>query len=181
MAAIALCGVCAGCASPQRGESVTSISVENTFMQQAIQTAEDVLRCYYFDIDKSDLAAGYILTRPQPGADWFEFWRKDNVGPTQMTMANIHSLRRTAEINITPTGQRIRIDCTVYVQRLHLPAQPISGFAQMPGMFTKSSGQLQKLRTRRDIESQAQWIDLQNDGLLGAEILDKIQKKLDTL
>ncbi len=76
-----------GCAQQQHQEVVEQICLQDTQSlglltekPQAMQTAEDVLSRMHFTIDKSDAEQGIIRTRPLPAAQFFEFWRSDNVG-----------------------------------------------------------------------------------------------------
>jgi len=106
-----------GCAQQRQFKAVDQICVSNVQKQQAMQVAEDVLRGIHFTISKADAEQGIIRTRPLPGAQFFEFWRSDNVGTENSVEANLHSLRRAAELNLTQQDGRLCIGCDVKVQR----------------------------------------------------------------
>ena len=66
-----------------------------------MEVAEDVLAGMYFTIEKADAQNGLIRTRPLPGAQFFEFWRSDNIGTDNTIAANLHTIRRTVTLDIS--------------------------------------------------------------------------------
>ncbi|MFQ6034300.1 MAG: hypothetical protein ACE5NM_00430, partial [Sedimentisphaerales bacterium] len=121
----------AGCAEQQRYETIEQICVPGVDKAEAMQIAEDVLAEMHFTIEKADLKTGIIRTRPLPGAQFFEFWRSDNVGVFNAAEANLHSIRRIAQIcirqktedrrrktDVCPQSCALCISCDVQVQRL---------------------------------------------------------------
>ena len=60
-----------GCASQQQIVSDEPLCLPNTLPPQAMQSAETVLLKMHFDIEKNDLEARYIRTRPLSGAQFF--------------------------------------------------------------------------------------------------------------
>jgi hypothetical protein len=163
----------AGCAEQQKAaiEQNPAAGIEKS---RAIETIEDVLAQMYFVIDKKDVNAGYIKTRPLEGAQFFEFWRSDNVGAENWLYGNLHSIRRTVEINIDQ-----QIHCKVQVQRLSLPEQEVTSSAQAYRMFSSSTPIMQTLQLNPAQYKQMAWIDLGRDTRLENEILRRISSKLD--
>ena len=170
-----------GCAQQQQYKTVEQICLPGVTKAEAMQIAQDVLAKMHFTIDKADLDTGVIRTRPLPGAQFFEFWRSDNVGAFNAVEANLHSIRRTAKIDITqktedgrhktkdarqssvlcPLTSVFCVSCDVQVQRLSLPAQ--HQLSNKPGQLTQTTG--------------AQWIDLGQDTKLATEILKRIEQR----
>jgi len=72
----------------------------------------------YFTIEKADVDNGLIRTRPLPGAQFFEFWRSDNVGTDNALAANLHTIRRTVTLDISQQDEELHIGCEVQAQRL---------------------------------------------------------------
>lgn len=132
----------------------------------------------HFAIEKADVSAGYIRTRPLAGAQFFEFWRSDNVGPENSLQANLHSIRRTVELNINRQDGQLRIACDVRVQRLSLPERELGSSTRAYGMYTRSSPTLQKLKFDPDQVRDIAWIDLDEDTELAGEILQRIQQRI---
>jgi hypothetical protein len=153
---------------------------------ELMEIAKDVLAEMYFTIEKADINNGLIRTRPLPGAQFFEFWRSDNIGVRNTLAANLHTIRRTVTINISqqnPPGDdrrhnELRIDCDVHVQRLSLPAQQVSSSARVYGIFSQSSPSLPRLKLNPEQAKQTEWIDLGRDSRLEAEILKRIEKQI---
>jgi len=177
-ALIACALVFAGCAQQQHRAITGPVSVPDIGKAEIMEVAEDVLAGMHFTIEKADLASGFIRTRPLPGAQFFEFWRSDNVGGKNSLQANLHTIRRTVELDISRHGDQLQIDCDVRVQRLSLPERDVSSSAQAYGMFTRSSPSLQKMRFDAEQLQAMAWIDLENDTALAAEILKRIEKQL---
>jgi hypothetical protein len=140
-----------------------------------MEVAEDVLANMYFTIEKADADSGLIRTRPLPGAQFFEFWRSDNVGADNTLAANLHTIRRTVTLDISQQGQELRIGCNVQAKRLSLPERQVSNSARVYGMFSQSSQSLQRLKLNPEQKRQMAWIDLGRDSRLEGEILKRIE------
>jgi hypothetical protein len=140
-----------------------------------MEIAEDVLARMYFTIDKADVDSGLIRTRPLPGAQFFEFWRSDNVGADNTFEANLHTIRRTVTLDISQQGEELRIGCNVQVQRLSLPERQVSSTARVYEIFSQSSPLLQRLTLDPAQKKEMAWIDLGGDTELATEILKRIQ------
>jgi len=166
-------GLWAGCATtPARQEQraeVEQVCATNIDKSQAVQIAEDVLAEMHFALEKADADTGLIRTRPLAAAQFFEFWRTDNVGPFNAALANLHSIRRTAEVRIQQQGDRVFIRCDVQIQKLSLPGHEPAGTTAAPTKRLSLSPEQGKGLT---------WIDLGKDALLSAEILNHIQKHI---
>jgi hypothetical protein len=180
-ALIAYTLVQAGCAQKQRSEPVEQICLSGVHKSQAMQAAEEYLSKMHFEIDKADSEQGYIRTRPLTGAQWFEFWRSDNVGSFNEAEANIQDIRRTVELNFGPVENKLCINCVVTVQRLSLPERQITSSSQAYGMFTKSGGTVQQLKLSNEQKKAAAWLDLGQDEALGAEILKRLENQITKL
>ena len=131
-----------------------------------------------FSIDKCDYDNGYIRTRPLSGAQFFEFWRSDNVGAENWIHANIHSIRRTVELYVNQCDQNININCDVLIQRLSLPNREIPGSAQAYQLFSRSSMFMQTLQLHPEQQRDMAWINLGKDAKLEAEILKRISSTI---
>lgn len=143
-----------------------------------MKVAEDVLAEMYFTIEKADAQSGLIRTRPLPGAQFFEFWRSDNVGADNALEANIHTIRRTVILNISRQDKLLHIDCEVHAQRLSLPEQPVNSSTRVYGMFSQSSPLMQRLILNPEQKKDMTWIDLGRDSRLEAEIIKRIKARI---
>jgi hypothetical protein len=176
---VSLSNLLAGCAKQQRGEVVEKICVPGVDKAGAMQIAEDVLVKMHFTIDKADPNTGFMRTRPLSGAQFFEFWREDNVGRENAALANLHTIRRVVELNVSPDEEKLCIGCDAQVYRLSLPQRESTSRALAPGMFSGSSYSLQVLQLRRPEQGQqAAWVNLGRDEELTTRILKRIEKRL---
>ncbi len=186
----------AGCAKEQQYGAVKPICVDNIDKLQAMEAAEDILVKMHFTIEKADTNPatlgidtrrwrGFIRTRPLPGAQFFEFWRSDNVGADNWLESNLHSIRRVVELNMSEQdegppqgGNRLCINCDVQIYRLSLPERRVSSSARAYEMFSASSPALQMIELNPEQKESMAWIDLGKDTQLAAEILKRISLML---
>jgi hypothetical protein len=148
-----------------------------------------------FSIEKLDAEQGLVRTRPLRGAQLFEFWRSDNVSAYDYAEAGLESMRRIVELRVTeeagdrrpeaggayslqPTASRLRIACTVAVQRLSLPASEVTGVSAAYGIYTRNTPTLQRVAVNQPARRGMAWIDLGPDPALAARILERIDKRL---
>lgn len=171
----------AGCASQQPCEiAAEPLCVTGLEKIAVMKAAEDVLAEMHFTIEKADANSGLIRTSPLSGAQFFEFWRSDNVGSFNSAESNLHSIRRTVELNMTPQGEKLCLGCNVKVQRLSLPECDVSSSSRAYQMFSQSTQSLQRLTLNPRQKAGMAWVDLGRDSHLAAEILKRIEKQLAT-
>jgi len=167
-----------GCGGQQQFKEIKQVCVEGMEETKAVQAAEDVLSEMHFTIDKADAKQGFVRTRPLSGAQFFEFWRKDNVGKFNFAEANLHSIRRIVEMNMSRQGGQLCINCNVKVQRLNLPEREnVAGSARAYEMFSSSDQVMQNLKVNPEQKKQMGWVDLGDDPKLAAEILSRLEKR----
>ena len=168
----------AGCSRQYHSEAADPIQTAGITKAGAMEFAEEVLAQLHFTIDKVDARSGLIRTRPLPGAQFFEFWRGDNVGPDNHLQANLHTIRRTVELNITQEGEKICVGCHVTIQRFSLPEREITSSARAYDMFSRSTPSLQRLALNPEQQKAMAWIDLDEDIPLANEILRRIEERI---
>lgn len=177
--------IAAGCAGQQTVATkripVPDSSAIGLNKVQVVEITEDVLARMHFVIDKKDADAGYIKTRPLEGAQFFEFWRSDNMGIENWLYGNLHSIRRTVEVNISRKGSEMDIGCNVRIERLSLPEQPVTSSARAYGMFSSSTPIIQTLRLNPGQAREMAWIDLGKDSELEIEIIKRIDNRLNSV
>ena len=178
--------IAAGCAQQASAPPWIKVQDNTLYIEQSrgigmadtMEAAEDVLAGMHFDIEKADIDSGVIRTRPLPGAQFFEFWRSDNVGAENSLAANLHTIRRTVELNVSQRDGELCIGCDVRVQRLSIPERQVSNSSRAYQMFSESNTSLQRLALNPEQEKEMAWIDLDNDTLLAAEILKRIEARI---
>jgi hypothetical protein len=166
----------AGCVAQPPPQAPAELCLAATDVTTVLQQAEQVLAEMHFEIDKSDAAAGYLRTRPLRGGQFFEFWRKDNVGFFNASESNLQTLRRTVEIAASDRAGNICVVCTVKTERLNMPERQ-AGVSTAYAMFTASHGRMQRLELTDEQKQRMQWADLGDDTMLAGRILDSIEQK----
>jgi hypothetical protein len=164
-----------GCSRSTQIKSIDQVCLPDIKKQQAMKVAEDVLTGMHFKMAKADEDAGVVKTRPLTAAQFFEFWRKDNVGGFNTSEANLHTIRRIVQVNINSQANQVCIDCDVKTQKLSLAEKKTHSRLRPYSLFSKSGAKLQKLKL--DNKEKA-WIDLGSDTRLSSAILGRIQNKL---
>lgn len=168
-----------GCAqSPIAKTDLAPVICPATEQARAFAAALDVVRHMHFGIDKADPRAGYIKTLPLSGAQAFELWRSDNAGMFNTLEANLHSIRRIAELQITQHDENIHVNCVVLTQRLNLPGREVSSSARAYQIHSQGSAAIPRLKLAPDQARDMVWTDLDADQHLAQRILDRIRRRL---
>jgi hypothetical protein len=168
-----------GCAqSPSSVPALRPIICPDADQPQVLAAAQQVIKGMHFVIDQIDLQTGYIKTLPLSGAQGFELWRSDSVGKFNAAEANLHSIRRIAELKITQHDKSIHLNCTVATQRLNMPNSQVSSSAHAYRIHSDSSRAIQRLKLTPTQERNMEWIDLGPDQHLARRILDRIREQL---
>ncbi len=166
-----------GCAESEQFKPVEQICLSEVARDEAMRTAEDVLGQMHFSIAKSDADSGLIVTRPLQGAQLFEIWRSDSVGGFNTAEANLHTIRRSAEIRIREEDGQVCIRCDVNTQRLNMPQRAEGSRSQAFKLFSEGDSSIQKLRLGPEQRQGMLWVDLGGDKVLSTAILRRIEKK----
>ena len=164
----------AGCSS-QNTKQIDKVCLPGLTTEKAIAISESILRDFNFSISKEDPNAGYISTRPLPGGQFFELWRKDNVGLHNQLQSSVQSVRRTVELKMDEQAGNLCVACNVKLERLSLsePPEEVRGieFDRFTGRRIKTSALKMELEP-----GQAFWVDLGRDTKLESVILEKIEQ-----
>ena len=164
----------AGCGKSEQFEAVEQICIKDAGKQAAMKTAQQVLGEMSFPIEKADASAGYIRTRPLEGGQFFELWRSDNIGAFNSGEANLHTIRRVVEMNITSEDGELCIDCVARTYRLSLPASGDTVVSHAYEVFSKCQAALQKFELSEEQKENMVWLELGNDEMLSTEILKRL-------
>jgi len=150
------------------------ISLQNRTKADTMQSCEEVLTKMRFVIEKYDVEQGFITTKPLRGGQFFEPWRRDNIGAANAKTANMHSILRTATLNISEDAGSVNVACDVQVRRLSIPEKELSSFRHVSESFTGGDVSMQRLAITSD---EAEWIPMEPDRILAKQILGTIKHK----
>ena len=167
-----------GCAQKQIQHE--PICLANLDLATVMKQSELVLLKMNFVVDKADISAGIMRTKPLSGGQFFEIWRKDNRDGYSSAMSNLHSIQRTAVLNFMQKNDLLCIDCNVTIERLSIPEKEIDSSARAYSMFSRSSESRQTLRLEGEQEKMMDWVNIGRDQNLEAAILQKIYKRIKT-
>ncbi|MDO8303025.1 MAG: hypothetical protein Q7T18_07275 [Sedimentisphaerales bacterium] len=167
-----------GCCSRQCAAPPNKICVQGGDVPMAMDAAQKTLEDMHFTIEKADANAGYISTRPLPAGQFFEPWRSDTVGCSNFAEANLHSVIRIAQINVTPQNGDVCIECTVETRRLSMPQREVNSATELMGAFSRNSRGSQSLKLSKGKKEAAVWMDMGPDAQLQAKILELIGKQI---
>lgn len=168
-----------GCATEQLREGNTQdLTMTGVTTSEAVEAAKVVLGRMRFTIEKADAKAGVVRTLPLTGAQFFEFWRSDNVDFGNVLEANLHTLRRSVLLDFTETDGRLHARCAIRVQRLSLPENEVAGVSQAYRIHSQSTRTTQRIDLDPTLREGMSWIELGDDPKLAAEILRKIAQHI---
>jgi hypothetical protein len=166
----------AGCAENKYTKTIDRLCPPTADKAQAMSACEKVLTGMHFGIEKFDIEAGYIRTAPLSGSQSFEFWRSDSVGSFNQTEADLHSVRRTVEINVAEQSSQLCINCMASTERLSYPQNQTA--ADQHAVMSREQKDTKKLKLSREQKATITWTDLGRDNQLETEILKRIDKQL---
>jgi hypothetical protein len=184
MATVTLLAGLAGCGNENQitqSEPSEPVCLRTADKDRIMEITEDVLTGMNFVVEKYDAETGLVKTKPLRPGQFFEFWRTDNADPADAAEANIHSIRRTAQLNVSEEDGEVCATCEVQIERLSLPEREITGMSWLAGMFTDSGRTRQKLTLKPEQQEGMAWIDLGPDAALERKILTLIEKKFTQL
>ncbi len=174
LSAVGLAGCCGPAKVDAASETLSAADAE-TLMAAAQETLGRML----FVMDKYDVEAGFLCTRPLRAGQFFELWRQDNASAQAFGQANLDSIRRTVEVFVEPADNtRAQLRCVVTVERLTLPPLPVRSMSQMAGMYTMGTQVRQSLILEREQARKMEWVSLGHDHALENRILTQIQHRL---
>jgi hypothetical protein len=174
---VTLVSFLAGCTEKQMAapepKCLSSVDINS-----AMKSSELVLIGMNFVIDKQDTTLHIMTTKPQSGSQFFELWRRDNVGKYNIAQSNLHSIQRTVELGFNEIQGQVCIVCTVKRERLSIPEKQIDSAGQAYSLFTTGNQSMQSLTLNEEQEKMMEWIDIGRDSRLEKAILDRIDKKI---
>ncbi len=169
----------AGCASTEsQTQSAQPLKIENVSQAEAMNATEVVLAEMHFPLTKNDPNNGVMRAGPLTGAQFFEFWRMDNASLGDAFEANLHTVRRSVELDFGQIDGQLNVQCTVRVQRLSLPEEDIPSVSQAYRIYSKSTRETQRLKLYPDQMKNLSWIDLGQDPALAQQILTQIVRQI---
>jgi len=101
--AVLLAGLATGCVRYTQPVVTEQASMPETQRRAVWEASRDVLRRYGFRLDRQDFRAGVLTTHPMVGKHFFEFWRKDAVGPYELAESSIQKIYRQVTVRLEPT------------------------------------------------------------------------------
>jgi hypothetical protein len=177
LAFLAAVSLAAGCSQQNLDQKSKPIVLKNATRADAITASEMVLKDMQFSIDKMDRQLGYIKTKPLQGSQVFEFWKSDSVGAYNTAESNIHTVRRTIELQIQEENQQMYLVCKADTERLSL-SQPVDSASSVKydkfGDRQRKSGTVKIKMPTKDSE----WVYLGQDPMLENAVLERIEKKI---
>lgn len=171
----------AGCAEqayypdPEQSQAVT---LPNTDMLEVMNVAEKILEQMHFTISQMDMSKGTLATNPLPGAQFFEFWRKDAVNSASLAESSLHTLRRSVTLDFSEQETGILARCHALTERLNVPNREIAGHSRAYGLLTESSASVPTMRLSQSQKDQMAWVPLGYDPDLAQSILFHIETEL---
>jgi hypothetical protein len=169
-------------AAPPPNPIVVEVDDREFVWNVIVDTVDD-----YFDIAQEDrvrvignvLTEGTILTHVQPGSSIFERWKKDSTPGFEQLQSTFQSIRRRAELRISPGTGVYSIHVTVYkeLEDVDRPEQSPVG-----RQLERHDGSLAKLDSNPySGPVQLGWIPIGRDTSLEQTIIADLQSRLQNI
>ncbi len=117
---------------------------------QAVWLAsQEILRDYYFTLDRLDRRAGVITTLPMTGKQWFEWWRHDCITTLDIRESSLQKVYRTVKVSIRPVSSNAAVysaKVEVSVYRSELPRPEINSVNEAFNLFVLPTGDERRFR-----------------------------------
>lgn len=168
-----LCG-CQRPSTPGPAEPIQLTADTSEEFSRLWECCQAVLRKHRFRIDRRDLYAGVITTRPETSQSVLEFWRHDVDTGYDLLEASLQTTRRWAEITLTPLdGGQYSMQVAVYKQRLRALERQVTDAAVALKAF---SAEIPTTAGRRyDPKRDQRWLDQGRDPAMEQRITEQIQ------
>ncbi len=125
-----------------------------------------------------DRQRGVIQTKPSTGAQWFEIWRRDVIGPDQLLESSVSTIRRSVRIDLGEGGPEpdaaatAAVEVEVRKERFSAPERQVTTASSALAIYGErlpTEEGLLNARTRGE-----HWIDLGRDALLERDLLRRM-------
>lgn len=103
------------------------------------QASQEVLRRYYFKVDREDRRAGVITTYPMTGRHYWEIWRKDGRARdiAESTMQTLFLAARVIIAPSDPNATTFRAETEVLVTRSNKPLPQVTSTSEAYRLMLK--------------------------------------------
>jgi len=138
--AILLASLLAGCPGytkpVPRGRELTAAEKDFEAIWQA---STGVLRKYRFTLATQDRRAGLIATYPMTSKYLTEFWRREATTARDSFEGSLHTIYRTAGVEIVPAGDKFRAYVQVDVSRSNRREPMVTSTSQAYELFSMTA------------------------------------------
>ncbi|MCF7974702.1 MAG: hypothetical protein K9N55_12870 [Phycisphaerae bacterium] len=155
-----------------------ALTFPNTNRIEAMQAAEHILGQMHFTISELDTATGTLTTNPLPGAQFFEFWRKDAASSTSLVESSLHTIRRSVTLEFSEQDTSTVARCLVLTERLNVPNRDVTGHSRANSVLTETSSSIPTMRLDQAQKDGMDWVSLGYDPDLAQSILYHIETEL---
>lgn len=166
-----------GCAAPAAPNGPTSVVMTLPDRDAFLDAAMTTLRRYDLEPARVDRASGEVVTVPTVSAQWFEFWRRDALGPYQALEASLHTIQRIVKIRAAPSdagGEEYDVSVEVQKARYSAAERQVTTAS---GALAIYSQQLPTIDGRRGPDAaDAHWVPLGRDALMEEFLLNELSQ-----
>jgi hypothetical protein len=174
-------GTLAGCMAPPQPEGPTAMRMQVADYDAFIDRTLTMLREHDYAPRRVDRVSGVIAAGPTTGKQWFEFWRRDVLGPYHELESSLHTVRRIVHVEIDRADPASASDgglCNVIVEveksRYSAPQRQVTTASGALAIYSERLPTREGLRNAR--ERDEHWVPLGRDGELEQYLLDQISR-----
>lgn len=172
-----------GCQAPvaPEGPTVSRVTAQSPGdVDELYDSVNDVLRGYYFELDRQDRVEGIITTHPETSAAAGELWRPQAVDPYYWVEDNTHTTQRQATVKINPADVdgEYTLDVQIDRYRYRLEERQITNSAAALRLYGGGAPTYQG--DNAAAWETAYWIPLGRDESMEKQMLALILKQYET-
>lgn len=170
-----------GCAAKHQPQ-LDAVRANATSFDQVWEACLDSLGDHSFQVDRRDRRFGLIVSQPEIGKQFFEFWRKDAVSSNDVLNSSLHTIRRTVTIRITKQSPtQFQVDVEAQAQRISSPGSQLNSTAEAIELTGRAG--VPSSPRRSDYLSprgEPTWVDIGREGALEQAIMRDIASRLES-
>ncbi|MDK1030536.1 MAG: hypothetical protein QGD94_00855 [Planctomycetia bacterium] len=175
LVSIMVAAFASGCGQPAKA-ILNPMPVGEKSVKEVESVATDVMLDLGFEVERPRRSVGRVDALPLVSASIFEFWRRDTVGLKERMASTIHTIRRRAQILVSPDNGGVKVFVQVKKERKTAAGREVLTVSDTYSLYRRDKSGLTRDEKRGD--AGVEWEDLGRDEALEQIILRRIRRRL---
>ncbi len=167
-----------GCAEKRQPPPQQALVAHDASFEQVWDACVASLKEDDWQIDRGDRRFGLIVTKPEIGKQFFEFWRKDAASSEDLLNSSLHTIRRIVTIHIVKHGpMQFQIDVEARAQRVSIASNQLDSTVEASELTARQGV---SRAPRRSYYPNLTWVDIGREPALEQVIMSNIASRLES-